>query len=151
MKELLPREMAAKVEATLHDLHRARLRDARFHVEAFLEENRVVVRFTLATPDKSLHYPMEAGCVLETDDAAEIEEKLELATDFLGYYVQEYLDSDGEVLLTIDWKEHSFGGQAVYARGWERNLALEDAADRFLDGETLNDDELRRLKDPRKR
>lgn len=153
MDSILSRELARRIEDKLRELHRPRLDAFRFQAEGWREPTRVIVRFTLERPDKSLHYPMEAGVTLEDNDAgaAEVEDAMWLAIDFLAWYVEQYLRSGGETLLPLDWKAMQYGERELYARGWERNLALEEAADRWLAGEAVEvrecvEDRLRRRK-----
>ena len=135
MKPILPREMATNLEDRLHERHGHRLGTARIRLEGWRTGDKIIVKGTLARPDKTLHYPMEAGVLLEKGTREEIDEAVALAVDFLAYYVEQYLDSDGEVLLPLDWKAISFGDREVFAKGWERNLALEEAADSWLAGD----------------
>ena len=146
MREILSHEMKDKLEKKLLGLHGRQLLDCRLEAEAWLESERVCARITVQRRDKSLHYPMEAAVLIGDDSKAVVEESLWLAFDFLGYYLGEYVASGGEVLLTLDWKLVTFGDREVYARGWERNLALEDAADRFLAGEEIDEDALRKTR-----
>ena len=153
MASLISAELARRIEDQLRELHGPALEGLRFRAEGWREPTRVLVRFTLERPDKTLHYPMEAGVTLEDDDvgANAVEEALWLAIDFLGWYVEQYLHSRGESLLPLDWKAMQFGERELYARGWERNLALEEAADRFLAGEPVDvpecvEDRVRRRK-----
>ena len=149
--ELIGTTLARSIEDRLLERHRERLRsnrlaDARLRVEGWREPTRVIVRLTLSRPDKSLHYPMEAGVALPPEvgdgrsesDAAAIERAMWLAVDFLGYYVERYLESGRETLLPLDWGAVSFGDHEIFARGWERNLALEEAGDRWLAGEPVD-------------
>lgn len=140
MQSLMSRELARQIETKLRNVHGQALEELRFEATARRDPTRVVVCFTLENHDRSLHYPMEAGVTLETDDPKqdEMEEAMWLAIDFLGYYVEQWLRSRGEVLLPLDWKQVQFGDRQLFARGWERNLALEEAADRWLAGEPVD-------------
>ena len=148
MTDVLAPELARTIEGKLHALHRARLGDLRIRVDGRREESRVIVRFTVARPDKTLHYPMEAGVPLsdesedervrEKDATKQIEKAMWLAVDFLGFYLEKYLASGREVMLPLDWKAMRFADDVVYARGWERNLALEEAGDAWLAGEAVS-------------
>jgi len=138
-------EESAIIIGRLRDLHQDRLGNATFALESELFSNKFILRLTLSTPDRVWHYPMEAGCSLTTDSPTEEREKVLAAVDFLGHVVAEYLESGGERLLPLDWMEFDYLGTPVFARGWERNALVEDAADRLLAGETLSDAEVRDL------
>ncbi len=151
MRKILSDELRDKLERKLSDLHGGRLPDCRFAVEAWLESERVCARLTVQSHDKSLHYPMEAAAAVDDDSPLVVDEALGVALDFLGFYLGEYVTSDGEVLLPLDWQAFTFGDREVFARGWERNLALEEAADRFLAGEPIDEEALGRSVRPRRR
>jgi hypothetical protein len=139
MESIISRELSRRIEDRLREQHRGPLAPFRFRAEGWRELTRVIVRFTLERPDKTLHYPMEAGVTLTEDEptAEDVQDALWLAIDFLGWYVEQYLQSHGESLLPLDWKAVHFGERELFARGWERNLALEEAADRWLAGEPV--------------
>lgn len=139
MESIISPELSRRIEDKLRELHRSALDAFRFLAEGWREPTRVIVRFTLERPDKSLHYPMEAGVTLPDDAVGpgDVEDAMWLAIDFLAWYVDQYLHSRGEALLPLDWKAMQFGERELYARGWERNLALEEAADRWLAGEPV--------------
>jgi hypothetical protein len=137
MKNLIAPEVARQIEAALATRHQAELANTHVRVEGHREGQRLFARLTLTRDDKSLHYPMEAGKSLVGDTREEEEDTLALLVDFLADYLAEYLGSRGEVLLPIDWARMQFGDEELFARGWERNLALEEAADRWLAGEEV--------------
>lgn len=132
-------ELARQIEERVRLEHGRALADFTFRAEGRREATRVVVSFTIERSDRSVHYPMEAGVAFESNDPKpdDVEEALWTAIDFLHYYLNEYLRSHGEILLPLDWMPVPFGERHVFARGWERNLALEEAADRWLAGDPV--------------
>ena len=62
-----------------------------------------------------------------------------LLIDFVGYFFDRYFKGGRSTTLPIDWQELPFGEHTVFARGWQRNMQLEEAADRLLAGETVDE------------
>ncbi len=137
MKEILDPVAARRILAELKKRHSEDLGDSELSLEGHREGQRLLARLTLTNRDKTVHYPMEAGVSLDGDTLKEEEEALATALEFLFGYLEQYFTSGGEVLLPIDWEPVDCGERALFARGWERNLALEEAADKWLAGEPV--------------
>ena len=89
--------------------------------------------------DKTVRLPLEAA-VQRTDlPETNPEEVRGILLDFVGHFFDRYFKGGRVATLPIDWQEFPAGEHTVYARGWQRNLQLEEAADRFLAGEAIDE------------
>ncbi len=111
------------------------LRDESFELSARMMQSLVVAKLVLRRRDRTSVYTMEAA--LDTDDPRLPTEReaLDLALDFLDWYLGEYLGKQRQVLLPLDFKPHRFGEFEVLARGDIHNEVLDDLADAWLRGE----------------
>ena len=95
---------------------------------------------------RTLHLPIDMAVVAADNDKLSDEDARDLLVDFIDYFFDEYFRESRNATLPIDWEKLTFGGHAIRVRGWERNLALEEAADKLLAGEQLQAPLPKRLK-----
>lgn len=131
---LLP-AIRAKALNLLNERHGGSLRDERFELEARREDGDAIVSLVLRSDDRTHVYTMEAVILREKYPALSELQAVDIALDFLDWYVGEYLREDRDAFLPLDWKAHQFGDLEVMARGELRNEFLDDAADAWLRGE----------------
>ncbi len=124
-----------KVLGLLNERHGSALRAERFELDAIREHDDVIVRLVLRSDDRTHVYTMEAVVVRDKYPALSETQAVDLAIDFLDWYVGEYFREERDAFLPLDWKPHQFGDLEVMARGELRNEFLDDAADAWLRGE----------------
>ncbi len=134
-KPLVTPQSQTQIVDALVSRHGGHLRGERFSVEARLDGETVVARVTLANPDRTYVYHMESAVETSDSKVRSVAEGLELALDFLDWYLGEYFRAERELLLPLDWKPHRFGDHEIMARGDVHNEVLEDLADAWLRGE----------------
>ena len=134
-KQLIDQEYAERVVSLLKTRHGGFLHREQFAVEGKLVGDVVTVRLTLFNADRTFVYDMEAAAKLDDRLNVGVSDALELAVDFLDWYLGEYFRQSRELLLPLDFKPHRFGDYEVYAKGDVRNEVLEDLADAWLRGE----------------
>lgn len=88
--------------------------------------------------DRTLHLPVELAVVATDNPKLSNDEARDVLVDFLGYFFDRYFREAREVTLPLDWAPLRFGEYMVRARGWEKNLLLEELADRLLAGEPVD-------------
>lgn len=94
---------------------------------------------TFENRDRSVHLPVEMALVAAENPKLDNDEATDVLVDFLDFVFDSYFREAREATLPVDWDKFTFGEFVVRARGWERNLKLEQAADRLLAGESIDD------------
>lgn len=146
-KPLIDSAYRNRVLALLKDRHAGSLHDERFELDVRREGDEAVVCLTLRSDDRTSVYKMEAVIQRSKYQAMTEAQAIDLALDFLDWYLGEYFREDRDAFLPLDWKPHRFGDVEVLARGDLRNELLDDAADAWLRGERPDiTTELKRLK-----
>ena len=107
----------------------------RFAVSGATESDAVTITVTFENADRSQHLPVEAALLRADNPRMSDVEARDILVDFVDYYFDRYFKGARQVTLPVDWKVFPFGEHSIRARGWERNLKLEEAADRILAGE----------------
>ena len=133
---LLDLEHTTRAISTLNQKHGRRLKGEAFTISASEQDTTVVVSLYLAAHDRSFEYRMESAVTVDEKLVHTKELALELALDFLDWYLGEYFKNDRDLLLPLDWQAHRFGEFEVMARGDVRNPELDELADAWLRGET---------------
>ncbi len=141
VKPLLNDAYEAKFLRTLHQLFGRFLRDGeRFALKAHeTASDAWTLSVAFDNADSSLHLPLELALVAAENPKLSNDEARDLLIDFVGYFFERYFEGDRQVTLPLDWQKMPFGEYTIRARGWERNLMLEHAADRLLAGEAIDD------------
>ena len=103
--------------------------------EALPDAWTIVVTFENA--DRSLHLPVELAMLPAENPGMRIDGARDALVDFADFFFDSYFRGGRDVTLPLDWMPVPFGEFTLRARGWERNLLLEDAADRLLAGEPV--------------
>lgn len=109
--------------------HQAFLEAEAFSIEAGKSRTQVQMKITLTKNDGSVAYPIEAVHVVDPESKDSALHVVGLMLDYLDSYWSEYLTSDRDVLLPIDWSAHSHEGLEFFLRGFVRQLSLEAQAD----------------------
>lgn len=104
-------------------------------VQHEIEEGAWTLSLLFENADRSLHLPVELAVVATENPKLTNDDARDVLVDFVGYFFDKYFHEAREVTLPLDWAPLRFGEFTVRARGWERNLHLEDLADRLLAGE----------------
>lgn len=123
-----------RLEAAFHARFLSYLDDEKISVECGFSPNQAQMRVTLRRRDGTLLYPVEAavlaaeGVRFDSCPGKEVEALI----GFHEAYWQSYFQEGRSVLLTLDWAQHQVNNQTIFARGFERNLALIEEADRIL-------------------
>ncbi len=140
-KPLLNEEYVARLESTLLKRYGRYLQHGdRFAVvrsEAAADAWTLAVTFENA--DQSLHLPVELALVGSENPKLRNDEARDVLIDFLDYVFDRYFQGGRQITLPLDWAALPFGEYSVRARGWEKNMRLEHAADRLLAGEPVED------------
>jgi len=95
---------------------------------------------------RTLYLPIDMAVVAADNEKLNDEEARDVLVDFIDFFFDEYFRESRNVTLPIDWERLTFGEYTIRARGWERNIALEEAADKLLSGEPLDAPLPKRLK-----
>lgn len=127
---LLPTELL-EIEDLLFHRFAPHLEGRLFSVTTYSQDPYLTVVITLSSDDDSFYYPVEARVHLIDQDTTPRRSAL-MMIDYLSLYFEEYFDSDGEVLLPIDWTPHLSDNIEFYLRAQVRNKKLEDQANRLL-------------------
>ncbi len=139
-KPILDLEQTTKAIASLNQKYGRRLKGEAFSISASEQDSTIVVTLHLAALDRSFEYTMESAVMIDEKLIHTRELALELALDFLDWYLGEYFKNEREVLLPLDWQPHRFGEFEVMAKGDIRNPELDDMADAWLRGEVPESD-----------
>ena len=103
-----------------------------------IEEGAWSLTVTFHNTDRSLFLPVELGVVASENPRLNNDEARDVMVDFVDYFFERYFRDAREVTLPIDWGTVPFGEFTLRARGWEKNLRLEELADRLLAGEPID-------------
>ena len=109
-----------------------------FNISGKAEPDAYIICITFQNEDASLHLPVEVALVHKENPRCTVDEARDVLVDFVDYYFDRYFKGARHVTLPIDWKDFPFGEFTLRARGWERNKKLEDAADRLLAGQPID-------------
>lgn len=105
-----------------------------FALDGETDSQIVSMTLTLKSDDESFFYPVE-GRIAYREEGLSQKAATGALLDVMDSYFQEYLVSEGEVLLPIDWQDYeSADGRKLQLRGQVRNLKLEKMADELLAG-----------------
>ena len=137
---LLDLEQTTRAISTLNQKHGRRLKGETFSITASEQDSTVIVCLYLAANDRSFEYRMESAVTVDEKLVHTKELALELALDFLDWYLGEYFKNDRDLLLPLDWQPHRFGEFEVMAKGDVRNPDLDDMADAWLRGDVSEAD-----------
>ena len=139
-KPFLTEQTTGKVEQGLQNRYGRFLQDGeRFKVTGKSEDDAWTICVTFENTDQSLHLPVEVVLMVNENPQCTTDQARDTLVDFIDYYFDRYFKGARHVTLPIDWKAIPFGEYTIRARGWERNLKLEVAADRLLAGGSVDD------------
>lgn len=139
-KPLLDLEQTTRAITSLNQKYGRRLKAETFSVSATEQDSTVIVTLHLAALDRTFEYRMESAVTVDEKLVHTRELALELALDFLEWYLGEYFKNERELLLPLDWQPHRFGEHEVMAKGDVRNPELDDMADAWLRGDVPQND-----------
>ena len=148
MKEILGKEDLRKIEDTLMSTYGAHLGNERFIVRVFGQSDSVLLRVQLDQFDGMSRHTFEINAPSKSN-GLKLDQALDLALDFLGYYLDQFFEDNRELLLPLDYQEYEFGEHKVFARGDYTRPKLDELADRILrEGKIVdpNDPDFRDLK-----
>ena len=139
-KPFFPKSLKDKFLAALLKRHGSYVRQGeRFEVEAGVMADGWELKVTFQNADKSTWLPVEMVLLQQDNPGIKDEDARDALMDFADYFFGEYFRDAREVTLPIDWQAFPFGELTIRAKGWERNLKLEQAADLILSGASLSD------------
>ncbi len=139
-KPFISIELSTAIRDALRHRHGAFLRPGeRFEVRGESHGDAWGVEITFENADRSLHLPVEVAFLLTDNPGCKEDEARDVMLDFADYFFDAYFRGAREVTLPLDWASFPYGEYTVRARGWERNLKLEDAADKLLAGHPVDD------------
>jgi len=139
-KPVLDLEQTTRAITSLNQKYGRRLKAETFSVSATEQDSTVIVTLHLAALDRTFEYRMESAVTVDEKLVHTRELALELALDFLEWYLGEYFKNERELLLPLDWQPHRFGEHEVMAKGDVRNPELDDMADAWLRGDVPQND-----------
>lgn len=128
---MMSRELKAKYANALGDRY--------FVVDGKLSGKILNTIVTLRNDSGKFYYPVECRINLDDQDIS-VNDARDLLLDFTDAYFEEYLMSDPDTFLTIDWSNYECDGIEFQMKGQILNQYLESAADEILKGSnaTLN-------------
>jgi len=140
-KPLLTPELVSKLEATLLKNYGRYLEYGElFRVTHFdIAPDAWQLSVTFENADRTLHLPVELALVAAENPRLRDDEARDVLIDFLDYVFDRYFQGSRAITIPLDWAALPFGEYSVRARGWEKNMKLEEAADRLLAGEPVED------------
>ncbi|HIA01120.1 MAG TPA: hypothetical protein EYN66_04320 [Myxococcales bacterium] len=139
-KPFIDLEYAVKAEQALLTRYGRFLKEGEvFKVTGTSEDDAWGLKVVFENTDRSLHLPMDVVLVARENPGLTRDDARAALVDFVDYFFDRYFQGAREITLPIDWAEFPFGDHKVRARGWEQNLKLENAADRLLAGESIDD------------
>ena len=139
-KPFFPVALRDKFISALKKRHQGYLRAGEsFAAEAEVMPDGWTLKTTFQSKDRSTYLPVELVFLQADNPGVKDEDARDALMDFADYFFAEYFRDSREVTLPIDWKAFPFGELTIRARGWERNLKLEQAADLLLAGASLTD------------
>lgn len=100
-----------------------------------IEDGAWTLSVAFENGDRTLHLPVELAIAALDNPPLTNEAARDVLIDFLGYFFESYFREARDVTLPLDWAPVRFGDFMLRARGWEKNLLLEELADRLLAGE----------------
>ena len=108
------------------------LDDRTFSIESMPEEEGVLVRTTLKSPDESYVYPVEAR-MLHTVEGLDSRKAALFLMNYIDGYFEDYLTEMESTYLPIDWCEMEYEGVSFQMRGQISNVKVEKMADELLE------------------
>lgn len=139
-KPFIDLEFAVKAEQALLTRYSRFLKEGDvFKVTGTAEDDAWGLKVVFENTDRSLHLPIDAVLVARENPKLTSDDALAALVDFVDYFFDRYFQGAREITLPIDWAEFPFGEYRIRARGWEKNLKLENAADRLLAGDSIDD------------
>ena len=139
-KPLLSEEFSDKFQLEFHKRYAGHLRHGeRLRIANHaIEEGAWTLSVIFENPDRSLHLPVDVALVGSDNPKLSHDEARDVLVDFIDYFFDRYFRDAREVTLPLDWAGFPFGDYTVRARGWEKNLRLEELADKLLEGEPID-------------
>jgi hypothetical protein len=113
------------------------MRDRSFEVTLKTHADAVYATVVLKNPTSSFHYPVDARMMTRSQGIS-AREAGDILMDFIGSYFEEYFQSDGEVLLPIDWADYQVESLNLQVKGQIHDLVLEQLANDFLEGRDVS-------------
>jgi hypothetical protein len=139
-KPFITIEFAAKAEQSLLTRYGRFLQPGEvFRVTGTSELDAWTLQVVFENEDRSTHLPIDLALLASENPQSTDDGARDTLIDFVDYFFDRYFRGARHITLPIDWTEYPFGELRVRARGWEKNLKLEEAADRILAGESAED------------
>ncbi len=131
MKEVLDAEGRARIESLLMARYGSYLRGETFKVTALGQSDSIVLKVALESHDRMSRYTFDISAGSRSNGIS-LSEALDLALDFLGFYLDQFFEENREYLLPLDYQPYEFVDHTVYARGDFTRPKLDEMADRIL-------------------
>jgi hypothetical protein len=138
-KRLMTPEFEAKALAALRQRYAAFIRrDEDFRIASHeVESDAWTLSVVFESADRSLHLPVDVALLAADNGKMANDDARDALVDFVDYFFDRYFRESREATLPIEWAPLTFGEFTVRARGWEKNLRLEELADKLLEGEPI--------------
>lgn len=107
------------------------LKDRSFSYKVEIKPDNVCMQVILSNAKETYYYPVEAIFYKE-QLSKDLQNSLLQAYDYIDFYFNEFLESNEEVMLPIDWKEQQYEGVRFGIRGQVLNRFQEQQADKLL-------------------
>jgi len=140
MKEVLSPEDRRKIEETLQNTYGAKLNGEKFHVKVLGQSDSIVLKVRLESHDRMSCYTFDISAGA-TANKINLKQALDLALDFLGFYLDRFFENNREDLLPLDYHPYDFGEHTIYARGDYTRPKLDEMANQILRNGKKTDDE----------
>ena len=140
-KPFLTPEMMKDVNDALTKRYEAYLQPGeRLHCVSGIDESDAwTIKVVFENADKSVHLPLEVAGRRMDLAGIKAPDARGILIDFVGFFFDRYFRGGRTTTLPLDWQEMPFGEYTLFVRGWQRNLQLEEAADRLLAGEAIDE------------
>jgi hypothetical protein len=136
LKPVLANEELSEISNVLEAKFKPFLKNEVFLVEAGCNALQTQMKCTLAKNDGSIAYPVEAVCILRSQDAAQeilsAKDQAFAILDMVDAYWTEYLQQGRDTFLGLDWEAFEHGPYTICLRGFMRNLEVERLTDEWL-------------------
>ncbi len=111
--------------------YRSYLNGKTLEISVTQELEGVKARVLMKNHDESFYYPIEARMLHLAQEMA-AKEALLFLLDYIDLYIEEFLQEDSDLLLTIDWSDHQYDAVNFQMRGLVINRRLEEQAEALL-------------------
>ncbi len=128
----IPKEETDKFESALATRYSGQTRHEVFKIEGRFEPGFIHLDVVLERRDDTWRYAMQFRCALQENGVGQAE-GLDLTIDFVDWYLDQYFESNRELMLPLDFEAYNFGEFIVYGCGDIDMPHLSKMADEILE------------------